>query len=85
MVKITSKRQATLPRQLCDEMRLSPGDSIEVEPIVHNGERMWVMRPIHDPDLSFFGCLRGHAKKTPVDMDRIRDDIVKAMRERGLD
>ena len=66
-------------------MRLSPGDRVEVEAIEIAGERVWVMRPVRDPDLSFFGCLRARARDKTPGMDKVRDEIVKAMKERPLD
>ncbi len=31
MLKLTAKRQATLPRALCEELGIEPGDELEVE------------------------------------------------------
>lgn len=42
---ITTKRQATLPKSLCDDLGVAPGDSLQVEKRVLDGETVWLLRP----------------------------------------
>ena len=58
---ITSKRQATLPFELCEELGIGPGHRILVERRVVDGEAMWVLRGAK-PDWSWFGAARRYAK-----------------------
>jgi bifunctional DNA-binding transcriptional regulator/antitoxin component of YhaV-PrlF toxin-antitoxin module len=78
-IKLTSKRQATFPRDLCEAMGLEPGDAVLVEEKVVDGERLWVLRRAKDIDWSWFGSLRQYAKGKPHDMGSIRASIGKAL------
>ena len=53
-IKLTTKRQATLPRDLCEELGVHPGDEIALEQRVLGGETLWIMRP-HKVDWSWLG------------------------------
>jgi len=54
-VAITSKRQATLPAALCEELGVGPGDALDVE------RRVWVLRG-KNLDWSWIGVARQYAK-----------------------
>jgi bifunctional DNA-binding transcriptional regulator/antitoxin component of YhaV-PrlF toxin-antitoxin module len=56
-MRITSKRQATLPVALCQELGVGPGDTIELERRVVDGVSVWILRP-RKPDWSWLGCLK---------------------------
>ena len=58
---ITSKRQATLPRDLCDELHLSAGDQVDVERAMVDGQAVWVLRPRH-LDWSWIGSVQPTAQ-----------------------
>ena len=58
-ITLTTKRQATFPAQLCDDLNLRPGDIIELEPAELAGERVWVLRPQKAPQRPWLGCLAG--------------------------
>ncbi|MBF0244915.1 MAG: AbrB/MazE/SpoVT family DNA-binding domain-containing protein [Planctomycetes bacterium] len=75
-VKLTSKRQATLPSQLCEEMGVHPGDDLLVEPKVINGDRFWILKPEKSTD-DWMGALRSYAKGKSHDMEDIRSSIGK--------
>ena len=75
-LKLTAKRQATLPRETCDSLRLKPGDLIDLERREENGETLWLLRPRSKPSRSWTGRLIGRVKKgTDHSMDAIRDSI----------
>jgi AbrB family looped-hinge helix DNA binding protein len=61
-VTITSKRQATLPAELCEELGVKPGDRLRVERRIVNGESLWVMSGTK-PNWSFFGAARRYGKR----------------------
>jgi len=83
-IRITTKRQATLPKALCDEMALRPGDTVIVKKKVIAGKPFWCLTPAERPSGSWFGSLRKYARGKRHDMATIRKHIAKA-RKHGLD
>jgi len=57
---ITSKRQATLPAALCEEIGLRPGSRVVLQRRVLDGETVWVLRS-RKPDWSWIGAARRYA------------------------
>lgn len=72
-LKLTSKRQATFPQETCEALRVGPGDVIELEARVIEGERVWLLRP-KSPSRPWLGMLRGKAKP-------VADHSLEAIRE----
>ena len=62
-IKITAKRQATFPAQLCEEMGIQPGDKIELIPSTRKGKRVWALKPVRTATPSYFGMLRKYVRK----------------------
>ncbi|MBN2293070.1 MAG: AbrB/MazE/SpoVT family DNA-binding domain-containing protein [Pirellulales bacterium] len=85
-IKITSKRQATLPKALCDDMQVQPGDSLVVERRQIENEDAWVIRPVprlSDSDfcgLTWIGSLKRYAIGKLHDMASVRRSIEEARR-----
>jgi bifunctional DNA-binding transcriptional regulator/antitoxin component of YhaV-PrlF toxin-antitoxin module len=52
-VKLTAKRQATLPVALCEELGVGPGDQLELERCVVDGAPAWVLRATKPDGLRF--------------------------------
>ena len=77
-IKLTSKRQATLPQKLCKELNLEPGDAIEVQRKVVDGKAVWCLAPISEPDLTWMGRFRKAARGKRHDMGSIRKSVRKA-------
>ncbi len=77
-IRITAKRQATLPKKLCEEMRLQPGDALIVDSLVVDGEKVWVIKPAVDIETPWFGSLRSYAKGKRHDMKSIRKSVAEA-------
>ena len=71
-LKLTSKRQATFPAALCDELGVHPGDELQLERRILNGEAAWVIQAKKTPGMPWFGALRGYAAGKPHDMQSIR-------------
>ena len=74
-IKLTAKRQATLPRDLCEELDVHPGDEIALERRVLGGETLWIMRP-RKVDWSWIGAASIAANATH-DMTAIRAAIAR--------
>jgi bifunctional DNA-binding transcriptional regulator/antitoxin component of YhaV-PrlF toxin-antitoxin module len=73
---LTAKRQATLPREVCDELGVHPGDQLDLERAIVNGHPVWVMTP-HRLDWSWIGSV-----SVPDGISHDLDDI-RASIERG--
>ena len=84
-LKLTAKRQATLPKELCEEMHLEPGNAIEVESREIDGRRAWVLFSPKPPSLSWVGSLARFGKGKHLSMDAIRQRIGEAMAHGDLD
>ncbi len=85
-IKLTAKRQATFPKELCDEMHLAPGHAIQLEPAILGGRRVWVLSPPAAPiSLSWVGSLRRYAQTGSSDMDSVRTKIAEAMARGEID
>ncbi len=79
-IKITSKRQATLPAELCTDLGLHPGDRVHIEKRIIDGKRAWVLVP-KTSGKGWFGSLRRYARGKRHDMEKIRKAIGKAVAE----
>ena len=77
-IKLTSKRQATLPRSLCEQLHIREGDEIALEPRIIDGETVWVLRP-KALDWSWVGSVKAPANASH-DMDEVRASIAKGRR-----
>jgi bifunctional DNA-binding transcriptional regulator/antitoxin component of YhaV-PrlF toxin-antitoxin module len=60
---LTSKRQATFPKETCESLGLKPGDVIELEPRDEGGSKVWVLRPQPARTRPWVGCLGARARK----------------------
>jgi bifunctional DNA-binding transcriptional regulator/antitoxin component of YhaV-PrlF toxin-antitoxin module len=76
---LTSKRQATFPKETCDSLGLKPGDVIELEARNEGGTKIWVLRPQTARNCGWVGCLGSHAKKvTDHSLAAVRESIATA-------
>jgi bifunctional DNA-binding transcriptional regulator/antitoxin component of YhaV-PrlF toxin-antitoxin module len=80
-IKLTSKRQATLPKEVCDQLGVNEGDQIALEPRVIGGETVWILRP-RSVDWSWIGSVKVPANASH-DMDDVRASVAKGRRESG--
>jgi bifunctional DNA-binding transcriptional regulator/antitoxin component of YhaV-PrlF toxin-antitoxin module len=76
-VKITAKRQATLPLETCKALRIGPGDIVDVEARVIDNEEVWILRPRKSPDRSWIGSLGKEIHSSNHSMESIRESIAK--------
>jgi len=84
LIRLTAKRQATLPKRLCDEMSLRPGDALVVDEAVIDGRRVWLLSPADQIETPWFASLKRYGKGKRHDMQSVRDSIVKARRDRRI-
>ena len=73
-VTLTAKRQATFPKNVCDELGVQPGDQLDLERRVVDGKRVWVIKP-HRTDWSWFGAAVPMNPDASHDLDDIRASI----------
>ena len=84
LIRLTTKRQATLPKQLCDEMRLRPGDGLVVDERVVDGVRVWMLRPADSIETPWFARLKRYAKGKRHDVGSVRKSVERARRDGRL-
>jgi bifunctional DNA-binding transcriptional regulator/antitoxin component of YhaV-PrlF toxin-antitoxin module len=72
-LKLTAKRQATLPADTCEALGVKPGDIITLESRIEGGERLWLLRPAPRRPRPWVGCLASHARP-------VRTHAMKAIR-----
>lgn len=84
-LKLTSKRQATLPVETCEALGLKPGDVIELEPLLDSGERLWLLRPRPARSRAWVGSLQTLVTPGKThSMAAIRRSITAARKKGGL-
>ena len=81
-IRLTTKRQATLPRALCEELDVNPGDEIALERRVFEGETLWILRP-RKIDWSWIGRASVPANLTH-DMAAVRASIARGRKRERL-
>ncbi len=76
-IKLTSKRQATFPVEVCKALNLHTGDEVDLDLHVHQGQKEWVLRPKHSQKRAWLGALRRYSRQAKGDhsMDTIRQSI----------
>jgi len=76
-IKVSSKRQATFPKQVCEALGVQPGDDLLLDRRVENGQEVWLLRPKQAYHRPWLGSLRKYAKGKSHDMDAIRESIAR--------
>ena len=79
-ITLTAKRQATFPKEVCEELNVEPGDRLIVERQVIGGESVWILRT-GKVDWSWMGSVSA-PDDASHDMDDIRESIARG-RKRG--
>jgi bifunctional DNA-binding transcriptional regulator/antitoxin component of YhaV-PrlF toxin-antitoxin module len=80
VIRLTAKRQATLPKQLCEEMSLRPGDALVVDQRMVDGRRVWLLSPAARIETPWFGSLKRYGQGKRHDMESVRAGIARARR-----
>lgn len=74
VIRLTAKRQATLPAALCEELGVGPGDTLTLERRELEGEPVWILRA-PKPDWSWLGAARAYAEGKSHDWEEIERSI----------
>ena len=82
-LKLTTKRQATFPAETCDALGLQPGDVIDLEPRLENGERLWLLRPRPARPRPWVGSLQAHIEPVKRHSMRVVRRSIAAARRKG--
>jgi bifunctional DNA-binding transcriptional regulator/antitoxin component of YhaV-PrlF toxin-antitoxin module len=77
-ITLTSKRQATLPAVLCEQLGIRPGDKITLERQEGDGKTVWILHGKKAVDWSWAGAGRKYAKGKSHDWDDIEHSIANA-------
>ena len=72
-IKVTAKRQATFPAEVCAALGVRPGDYIALQEQRQKGERVWVLKPVRSPKRPWLFSLAKYARKSSRPWTRERD------------
>jgi len=78
-ITLTSKRQATLPAVLCEQLGVHPGDTITLERREGNGETLWILHGKKKVDWSWAGAGHKYAQGKSHDWEDIERSIATAV------
>lgn len=76
-IKVSSKRQATFPKQVCESLGIEPGDEVLLDRRTENDREVWFLRPAKDSSRPWIGSLRPYAANKAHDMDSVRASIAR--------
>lgn len=76
-IKLSSKRQATFPKKVCDSLDIRPGDRLLLERRQENDREVWVLRAARENTRPWLGSLRAYAAGKPHDMESVRESIAR--------
>lgn len=82
-IKLTSKRQATFPKEACEALRVGPGDFIEMEPGIIDGQKVFILKP-KKVERPWLGYLDGKIKAVDDhSMEAVRASIAAGRKRTG--
>jgi bifunctional DNA-binding transcriptional regulator/antitoxin component of YhaV-PrlF toxin-antitoxin module len=81
---LTSKRQATFPKETCEALGLKPGDVIALEARNEGGSTVWVLRPQPARTREWVGCLGSQARKVKSHSLAVIRESIAAGRKGGV-
>lgn len=84
-IKLTAKRQATLPAEVCKDLGINSGDSLELLPLRHKNETVWILKPTAKAKSQWIGLLSKYAgtTKRPWTREEHGDAVGRAMAEKS--
>ena len=83
-VKLTSKRQATFPVQLCQDLGVTAGDDLILERKKIGGEIAWLLKPRKKTGSKWFGSLQKYAAGKDHEIESIRSSIGGAIGDNDI-
>ena len=80
-IKLTAKRQATFPAEVCKELGVESGDSLEITPLHHGNQIVWVLKAMVKTKPKWMGALKQYAKnaKKPWTREEHGEATARAM------
>lgn len=76
-VKVSSKRQVTFPKRVCQSLGIGPGDELELERRVEGDEERWYLKLPKGGARPWLGALKDYAPGRKHDMESIRTSIAR--------
>ena len=76
-LKMTSKRQATFPARVCEDLGVGPGQEIFLERRDIDGRPAWLLAAKSGMVNAWFGALHRYAAGKPHDMASVRRSVAK--------
>ena len=80
---MSSKRQATFPKQVCEALGIEAGSDLYLDRRVENDREVWVLSPAKQVERPWLGRLRKYAAGKDHDMETIRESVARARRAEG--
>ncbi len=81
-IKVSSKRQATFPKQVCESLGIQPGDDLLLDRRIEADREVWFLTPAKDLPRPWLGSLRQYAQGKSHHMDSIRQSIASGREAR---
>lgn len=75
-IRITAKRQATLPTALCEDLGVGPGGALGLERRIVDGDPVWVLHG-RMPDWSWVGAASRYARGKSNHWEEIERSIAQ--------
>lgn len=77
-IKMSARRQATFPKQLCDSLGVQAGEHLLLDRRVESGRELWVLTPAKKVSRPWLGSLRAYASGEDHDLDKIRASVFRS-------
>ena len=74
-IRVSAKRQATFPKQVCASLGIQSGDDLLLDRRIENDKKVWVLSPAKEASRPWLGSLREFASDKAHDMDCVRESI----------
>lgn len=74
-VRVSSKRQVTFPKRVCDALGIRKGDEILLDRHVENGQEVWYLKSDRKETRPWLGSLQAFARNKDNSMDAVRKSI----------
>ena len=76
-VKVSTKRQVTFPRKVCESLGIQSGDEILLDRHVEGDEEVWYLKLGKGKSRPWLGALKGYAGNKDHNMKAVRESIAK--------
>ncbi len=76
-IKVSSKRQATFPKRVCESLGVGPGDEVLLDRRLEADGEVWVLKPAKETPRPWLGSLKAYAKGKEHDMSKVRESIAR--------